>query len=488
MRPKEYLDLLVEIEALFPVNHWSWQGIDVWPLLRVGLGFHLDDHANTYLNRSLLHHGFQLVKDHFTCALAELQDRSKNQNQDQTVDVVFLSLSTERGFKLDGAWYNLYCDPLRSQFRQGGIDSLILESASAGIYRVPRHSPSIFIQPRVNRLAAKSVLFDNCPDYHNWEMFIEFVRFLENRASVTELGVRSIVKRLSIVRRWTDNFKTIFDKTKPKLGFVVSYYGPLGMSFVQACREFGIPSVDLQHGVQGPSHVAYGKWTCIPPSGYTLLPSIFWCWDSASKMTIDEWTPKCHGRHRSIVGGNPILSEFIDDSSPLSQFFDSRVREICLSSNANILVTLQPGDCNPNLIRIIQESPKDWFWWIRIHPTATSLPPELIEVLERFCKGRFDWANASSLPLYALLKAMNLHVTNFSSSVLEAERFGLRTVLLHSLGQDYYSEQIKSGVARIALDWQSGIKVISETLHATRLSTMKTKPVNPLELMVCRSI
>ena len=91
------------------------------------------------------------------------------------------------------------------------------------------------------------------------------------------------------------------------MGFVVTYYGSIGMAFDLACREFGIPSFDIQHGVQGSLHAAYGRWLRLPVNGYELLPSFFLCWSQKEKSVIEEWSNKFSKWHRPLVHGNLYL-------------------------------------------------------------------------------------------------------------------------------------------------------------------------------------
>lgn len=484
MKVHEYIRLLHSAEDIFPVYEWKWLNIDVWPLLKVGLAFHLDDHAKTYNSASLLHHGTQMLKDRLSSFFAKLKDAEHEDTFETKAEVVFLSLTVERGFKVRNHWYNLYCDPLIEKYNSEGYSTLLLESALKGRYRYPRYSPSVYVQPQLNILAAKSVLRDSSPDYFKWPEFRSFAQFMEQEAQVTEAEIRSILKRLNLVRRWADFFKQVFSKVTPKLGIVVSYYGPLGMSFVQACHESGIPCVDLQHGVQGNNHIAYGRWHNIPQKGYSLLPSIFWCWDDTSKSNIDNWSYFAGKNHRSVLGGNPLMSEFANRNSSLTKYFDPLVDEVFKSYQNNILITLQPGEISQILIDIIKVSPSDWHWWIRLHPTSQNPPSELIECLERHAPGRFDWQNASRLPLYAILKKINVHVTNFSSTVLEAEKFGIQTVLLHKTGEEYYPNQIKAGTASLALTSEHGMSLISDFLRQTIGNMNVPDPFNATDLFL----
>ena len=79
------------------------------------------------------------------------------------------------------------------------------------------------------------------------------------------------------------------------------------MAFNLSCRRFGIPSIDIQHGVQGDYNAGYGRWLRVPVAGYELLPSIFWCWSKDEADSIEKWSQKVQASHKAIVGGNLFL-------------------------------------------------------------------------------------------------------------------------------------------------------------------------------------
>src|SRR5207253_11421849 len=97
-------------------------------------------------------------------------------------------------------------------------------------------------------------------------------------------------KRVRWIRRMASFFRPRLERLRPSLAFVVNYYDARCMALILACRELGIRSVDIQHGVQGELHGAYGSWRRVPAGGYAVLPSIFWCWSGDEARTLRAWT------------------------------------------------------------------------------------------------------------------------------------------------------------------------------------------------------
>src|SRR5690606_2367670 len=59
---------------------------------------------------------------------------------------------------------------------------------------------------------------------------------------------------------------------------------------------------------------------------------------------------------------------------------------------------------------------------------------------------------ATELPLYAVLPQMDVHITGLSSTVLEAESFGVRSVVTHPLGGELFEDAVRSGCVLSAVD------------------------------------
>ena len=100
------------------------------------------------------------------------------------------------------------------------------------------------------------------------------------------------------------------------------------------------------------------------------------------------------------------------------------------------------------LFNAIQNSPKDWKWWFRFHP---QYPDAQGKVLTKLAKYNFEnviTQNVTEYPLPLILKNMDLHVTEFSSTVLEAEMMGVPSILLSETGADLFNKQIESGIAK----------------------------------------
>jgi hypothetical protein len=461
MNEAEYIDLINEVESRFAVEEWTIDGLHIWPIIRIPSRFRLyipdSRRALVEANSRRLHRIYErtlrpavsLVK----AAHAEWFDRGHHARLCGPVDAVFLTHSTCRLFAVHGGMYDVFCDPLVAVLEENRRNSLVLEFASNGEYRLPRYGHSLFLdKPRVALEIARllgrrrrGLAFDRRSEYE------DLGRFLANRAA--DLSLPSPTELLRYVRKlrlWADYFEKVVTRVSPSVGFVVDYYGMLGMAFCLACRECGIVSVDIQHGVQNDLHPAYGRWRRLPSAGYELMPAVFWCWSEEEAETNRKWSGRVTEWHRPVVGGNPYLEMFRDSNNSLVRSFDQQVAAVGGRHNADlhILMTLRPGTGLSDLLRqAIAVSPESWFWWVRLHPGMMTDWKKIRSMTRSLRPSGVELDAATDLPLHSLLRRVNVHVTECSSTVIEAEHFGVPSVVAHETGALYYRRQIDSGVA-----------------------------------------
>lgn len=269
-------------------------------------------------------------------------------------------------------------------------------------------------------------------------------------------------------------FARIFEKVltilAPKALILSVYYHPVGMAWMLACRRAGVRSVDLQHGRLGPLHGLYTDLTAAPAGGYELLPDSIWCWGSRTKADIERnLNPAC-ARHRGFVGGNAWLYKWrYGDTSAFSPP-DLAAFQAGLVGKRKILVSLQPLDrpVSPALLDAMRAAPADWFWLLRAHPLRRHTVPEVAALLRQNGVTNFEIDSSSTFPLFALLRMADHHVTVFSSVVVEAAMFDLRTSLLGPEGAAAFAPEVEQGIARFTPTGEALLGHIHEVLSAAR--------------------
>ena len=464
MTVEQVFDVFDRVENELPVSNWDIGGLLIWPLFRVYFGYFLLTRrvANTdsqivrygsYTNR-LRQIGVALIEQ----PLSAILDR-KNNDKIRNTDVVILSHSSTRFFKVDGAWYNPYSDSLVRNFKKEGIDSLVLELTAEGRYLVPRFAPTVFVQNRAffASLSAKFGTLINWPRCHEklegWNILVKLFSDILGDSNVPNLD--NLRFRARQVLAYEDWFGEILRSVNPKVGILTGYYSAEMMGFIRACRKLDIPTFEIQHGVQGDKHIAYHRWSNIPSEGYDTLPNIFWSWTDEEASYINTWAKSTSGCHQAIIGGNPCLNIYDKQGDVLSHSMtkdQSKFTQRIDSSALQVLFTAQADNNLPlMLIDAIKHTP-NWTWWIRIHPqyweTRESVRRQCISA--KLANVSIDQASDSSL--VSLLSQVDVHVTAFSSSVLEAESLGVSSVLIDLTGVTIFPNQIESGVAVFAGD------------------------------------
>ena len=462
MLRSELMDLINECEGLFPVNEWVIADVHVWPLIRNGLFF---DNADEYrkLYSSSLHKTKitrrlvqipKIISSITRYFYAYFADHKKNAKVVKSCDVVLLSGIITFSW-LDHIWYEKFCDPIIDAFRAKNISCFLMTPGRKFLF--PRYSSSTFIQPRLdlNRMRGL-LLYGNTVKDYDW--LVEFQKMNDYLASrhntIILTNLNALYENTISIRYMSEIFKKIFKQINPSVGLLVAYYSLEGMAFNLACRDLGIPSVDLQHGLQGDLHVAYGRWKSLPQGGYELLPSMFWCWSNYEAASIKKWFAKPSLGHSAFVGGNLFLEMWRSNiKNDIVGYYDENILLIknCLPNVTHILYTLEGNEEIDKLrlmIKIMRKLGPAHHWWIRLHPGFLDQRKMVMKILSDNDALNYIEINAATdFPLYALLRHMDVHVTTISSVVIEAEAFGVPSVLLDKLGPELFEKQILSGWA-----------------------------------------
>lgn len=469
MQAKKIIELLNDIEKKFEVENWMIDDIHVWPLIRMDLmmSLHFEESKNLQIKINLffkIRQVLVMLKGFIKYFFKSLSDYKKNDHP-RPVDTVLLGDGISR-VCLNGKWYDRFCDPLKYSLEKEKKTSFMIEPLHN--YITPRHSPSLFIQPILDFSLLKNVIFKK-RHFKNIKLksYSEFINFLKTKKINIPMPDEERLKTIVLaVKSYAQYYEKILKITKPSQGFVVCYYGPKGLAFNLACYRQKIPSIDIQHGVAGEFNPAYGHWTKVPKTGYETLPAEFWCWTKEDAQAIESWNNKVQKWHKARIKGNMLAdfwkSNFEDLKSSMKSFDEKR-------GTLNLLVTLSyVKDDNSSLfskiIPVMKKSDPDWKWWIRLHPCLSNKKDTLEKMFHEEGVKNIEIAKATNLPLYSLLTRMDIHITYASATVLEAQMFGLHSIVTCENALQYFAEQISTGWA-IYAPTSDEITASINTLH-----------------------
>ncbi|CEG56251.1 glycosyltransferase family protein [Legionella fallonii] len=438
-----------KVEQEIAVSSWEIDGLKIWPLIRNNHWLYLlsqkvfDPNNQIALNNKPTRQLKKILLAGRSLVRARQIDKGKNDRLRKT-DLLIAVTSSTRFFKIDGAWYTPYSDSLIKHFREENIDSLVLEFASDGRCLLPRFAPSVFLQNQSYYLSILARLRGklNFPALNEqiagWDDFLAIIDKELGADCRPDINtVRTKARQILLHEQW---FKKILKITQPKVAIVgFSYCSADAMGLIRACRQLGILTIEIQHGVQGNEHIAYRRWAKLPEQGYDTLPEIFWTWGEDEKRNIDSWANSRPKAHRALVGGNPCLHIYDQKGSADKTLLKKRV-----GGALNVLFTAQAFDRLPEFfIEAVRQTP-DWTWWIRLHPQYGTVKEPLRKQLVANNLSNAIISTSSDLPLIRLLEQCDVHVTEFSSSVLEAKTCGVASVVIHPSGVNIFKELIAS--------------------------------------------
>lgn len=354
-------------------------------------------------------------------------------------EIVVLTQSGRRTMQ-DGKFFDIYSDPIVQNLQRKNISPMVWEQ---GTEKWPRHSKSAWItrQLAIELEHDRHQLQKNPPAW-----FLEFTCWFKNthnhvltwdhfRRTINLLQSRSIV-----FKKWLDSCGT-------SLLISVCWYDPLVMAATLAAKRSGITTVDMQHGMQNNITPAYTDWNHVPAEPYDLIPSFFWSWgaDDAKRLMTNNaaFRKFC----KTIVGGNLWYNLWHERDDICTELPNKAQYDT--PRTGTILVTLQHGsaNCSDQLVEMIKECSTDWFWMVRIHPATPPLERKHIKnTLNALGQDNIDYEMPTSTALYTLLSNCDIHITDCSTSALEALGFGVPTITVTENGARAFSEFIENGV------------------------------------------
>lgn len=480
INPSEIIDIINEVENEFPVDRWVINKVHIWPLIRMQIKdelfrYHLDpERSKNDIKRLsfIASQGINAFKDIRRYIYAYFSDYKNNTDINSSADIVFLTYTVHRTL-LNRVWYDRYCEPYIDIFQRMSMRTLTLEMSANKEYRLPRYKPSVFIQHRIYYLMGKNLLFKRRVDARDEELegFSGFMNStILSKFAINVPDIRKLRYSVNVIVDLADYFKRIF-MGKTFIAFVAEYYNHIGFAFNLACREAGIPSVDIQHGTTGEYHNAYGRWNKVPEGGYELLPSVFWCWSAEEANAILGWNKAASDFHKPFIGGDLWLNLWKTDTNSMVRYYDEQIEQMKSRYNKPvfILYTFDKFYGFPEwVLDGIKLSADSSCWWIRIHPTQWDERERVRDLLRSYKITNFELDSATEFPLPALLRHTDVHITATSSSVREAESFDVPSVITHNDGAYYHSKQIASGIAVQVFTTEDLLKGIEDHVRKKR--------------------
>ncbi|CAM4240041.1 hypothetical protein [Gillisia hiemivivida] len=446
MNREQYAELINKLEESYPVNDWKIKGVNVWPLIKMRLSFAYHNsstkkHTETRLAklRKIFIGIFYIVKFFFT----------KKNNKQAKLFCLAPHFRYYDGRKFINRYFNrLIDDCLKSDssfyFAEYGN--------TKSFYRKNLDYPDVtiylegikYISLIIREFTWKKHLKDS-----KWEHFEDFIEEVNDKLGRLTINKSDIVKQFAYIDLLKYFYKKVLFKYNVQEIYILCYYVSEMYAMNLAASEMNLSNYDIQHGGQGNLHFAYANYNVVPLKGYKLLPKYFWVWNRASGDEIENWTRK-QNYHKVFHGGNPWIDYCIKNLSP----------EVS-SGKKIILYTLQPiGEklIDEYIIEAIKKTPRNYVWWLRLHPRQLGEKSKLEQVL--FKEGINCLVNiedATKLPLPGILNETSVHLSKFSGSILEAFMMSKKSIILSSIGVETYPEVVDSEYGIVYLGTNSDV-------------------------------
>lgn len=432
MTNDEMLVFLQNAEKTLDIQKFKYKDIDFWPFLRVMLYAENSGRNGHFEIRKI---GIAKKISFVFSSLFECFFDRKKHSPLKTSDIYILTASNSRYLLDNKSYFDTFVSPLVEwTTRKYHIDELI----PVGDYRLPRSEKTAFIQHNVYlKYLQASFLFKSDPSVNSWvSEWNKLCNLLLDNNYKTDFNIRSIenrIKQLHFLSLW---FVSRLKKIKPKIILVMCYYTTPGFALMYAANMLGIKTIDLQHGVQGKKHVAYSIFCNIPKNGWDLLPDVFWNWTKKDADYINSWG---EDKHVGLEGGI-IWHQYLKNTPELNKNWFTKLDLINDKNKPYILVTFQLLKDNQNFINSIidiikSKKGQNFFWLLRLHP---GMLDQLNEYKQIFNISNCDVEVATSVPLPLILEKLVLHISRYSSVVIEAAMYGVPSFV--EQGRNYFCE------------------------------------------------
>lgn len=268
--------------------------------------------------------------------------------------------------------------------------------------------------------------------------FNEIVSIINSKEAYTKLNSFEFQKQLIYLNDLRILFKIFLKRHKIEEVFLCGYYNTEMFAMIWACKDLNIKTSDIQHGGQGKMHVAYSDFN-LKKNEVDFLPNVFLCWDDESANHIKKWSIK-HEDIKVKVTGNLWINY-------CKKTYNTKEQD---KGVFRILFTLQPLNSiliDQYVIDTIKKSPATIQWWIRLHPRQTNLIDDLNLILKNNEISNVIIEEATYMPLPQVFSLVNLHISKFSGSIIEASQMNVKTIIIDEIGVQSFQEIINSNFA-----------------------------------------
>jgi hypothetical protein len=408
-------------------------------------------------------------------------------------DADLLVWGHERRTWRDGAWHDRYCDPLLDAFEErmgddtgsgSGPSWTYAEAPHEGDHLTPAHTDGVrYLDPVLYGAGLADHLgdpTDELPPSERTKLRTAEAHLREAVGSAPDL-VTMAGRRLARRRLERPAFRALLRRVDPDLAVVVVWYTK--PTFVEVCREQGIPVAELQHGVVSPYHLGYaypdatGTEAGDRTTGPSVFPDYLLSWG-------ERWSDLCPlplPAERVLPAGYPELERGRE------RYADTATRDrVTFVSQGTAGVRLSRVACE------VAERLDETAALTDGRADAPAATPELLYKLhpsehDRW-RDRTPWLVGAheagrlrvvadpSVDLYELFATSRAQVGVYSTALFEGLAFGCETLLVDLPGVAYMERLVEAGAARVLPDAAAVADALRGGVTADAADTDETGP------------
>lgn len=336
-----------------------------------------------------------------------------------------------RKFLEDGKWWDIYCDPIIEKLKKK--DYVYLEYPYLFGHFRPAKTENLRYLDFINLQSAIIRKFGLIKIRVNKQekSFIEKIQEkIEKEFNINIDLVSIIVNDLLVRKSRISIYRKLLKQLSPEIVILVVSYGQ--ETVIEICKELGIPTIELQHGVISKYDVGYSFHG--ERRRKRMFPDYLFTFSDYWKNSVDFPIKKDHifsigypylekenNKYSNTIKKNQIL--FISQRTigkELSKFAVevSGHKEI----SYNVIYKLHPREHNH---------------WKKEYPWLAKANNE----------GRIKVNENETRSLYELMAESKIQVGVYSTAIYEGLNFGLKTYLLNVFGIEYMDFLLLSGAA-----------------------------------------
>lgn len=363
---------------------------------------------------------------------------------------------------LDGKYYRYMGDPFARMLASAGVTAAVWQH---GRPAWPQWHAAFFCEAPLYASAAARQLSGRARHIGKEPPWFADIADWHREVFGSPLPWPAVSRVLGSTEAMRQTYASWFKRAGTRLVLTDCWYALTSMAAILGARSVGIPALDLQHGIQGAGHYAYSGWQA---SDYTTqmcpFPNGFWVWGPRDAEALEKCNAGVLDRHCVFAAGYPWLTEWLAPSNEASLASDAAAAQLGRDSAKVILVTLQDRGHVDEALDLASRSPADWLWLLRVHRGWREASRAVESKAQERGLARVVSVQATDLPLYALLRHSDVHVTWASTCAMEATAFGVPTVLLHEAAEAIFSDYVSSGAMSLAHEGDDAVDVIKAAL------------------------